>query len=412
MKVPIGLVLIISCLFLYISIISLVSAKTITINYPANVTVGSIFQVNLSLVNYSEGVYDIKIDILNSSDATDRLSEIYNGLSWQTTYNYVGSAINTTLSNSSLFLLNITKNYNSTANITVKIRKSSTDTYEGYQINVSLVSQTSPTCSYNAPSCSSWSICLNNIQNKTCVNYTITPGCINLTYYLTQSCSSSPSTPAITLNLEWKEEDIINGDEFDIDVNAFNLQNYDYDLKIFIHFEDNNTIISDRYDDNNDEWKSGTYYLDKFFSGIGNKTKTVALRIRKDYSEFHGDVKIYAKIVKNSESAIVAEKTEDIEIKEESIESTVNSDINSNNILISSSNINSEADSTSNDSEIIKEIISLGSKGRAEQKKLNSIIYKSKTEYIKEYAPYIFGLVCIFIIAILLIDKKTWEKKN
>ena len=36
----------------------------------------------------------------------------------------------------------------------------------------------------------------------------------------------------------------------------------------------------------------------------------------------------------------------------------------------------------------------------------NSIIYKSKKEYIREYAPYAFALFCIFIIAILLIEKQ------
>jgi hypothetical protein len=35
----------------------------------------------------------------------------------------------------------------------------------------------------------------------------------------------------------------------------------------------------------------------------------------------------------------------------------------------------------------------------------NSIIYKSKNEYIKEYMPYAFSLLCILLIALLAIDR-------
>ncbi len=43
----------------------------------------------------------------------------------------------------------------------------------------------------------------------------------------------------------------------------------------------------------------------------------------------------------------------------------------------------------------------------------NSIIYKSKNEYIKEYIPYAFSLLCILLMALLAIDRnKTKIRKD
>ena len=55
------LIILSSCL------VSLVSgAESINITYPENVIVGEIFEINLTLIDFSEDIYDIKIDIYNN----------------------------------------------------------------------------------------------------------------------------------------------------------------------------------------------------------------------------------------------------------------------------------------------------------------------------------------------------------
>jgi len=62
--------------------------------------------------------------------------------------------------------------------------------------------------------------------------------------------------PEIYFEIDWKDEDIVNGEEFEIEVKAFNLKDELYDLKVWIEFKGNDTVISDRYDAEEEEWKS------------------------------------------------------------------------------------------------------------------------------------------------------------
>ena len=43
--------------------LNLVLAEELNISYPLNVNVGEVFWVNLSLINFTEDSYDIKIDM-------------------------------------------------------------------------------------------------------------------------------------------------------------------------------------------------------------------------------------------------------------------------------------------------------------------------------------------------------------
>mgnify|MGYP001610964111 CR=1 FL=1 len=109
---------------LFMFFISSVCAEEIAFEYSHEIRAGNIFLVNITLLDFSLDSYDVKIDIFNSTDSSNRLSEIFNGQNWQSTFNYVSDAINTSLSNKSSFQLNITKNYNGTSNISVSIRNS------------------------------------------------------------------------------------------------------------------------------------------------------------------------------------------------------------------------------------------------------------------------------------------------
>jgi len=261
---------------------------------------------------------------------------------------------------------------------------------------------TNPTCT-SSYSCGNWTTCSGSSQTRTCTN--TTANCTTATYNVpeTQSCTTTNTTTntSIYLKLNWTSEDIINSEDFDIEVNAFNLLDKDYDIKIWLEFKENDTIISDRYDKNEEKWKSGTYFVVGFFSESGNKTEDITLRIREDYTNFSGKAKLLGKIKYGDDTLYNVSYNIDIlkKIEENNITQTYNAD--NSKILATSMN------NTANEGEIIK----LGSKiseiDKTEGIKTEkSTIYKSKNEYIKEYAIYGFSILCIFLIILLLIDKK------
>jgi len=262
------------------------------------------------------------------------------------------------------------------------------------------------------PNCTASDSC----SNSSCTNGNITQtctstlsNCTNSTTTQNISCSNSSSSTntstttnaSISLNITWTNEEIINSNNFSIKIKAFNLLNYTYDIKVWLELKDNDIIISDRYDESEEKWKSGTYFIAGFFSGSGNKTKDINLRLREDYLNFSGEAKIFIKLRKNDDTINEVNYTINILKKIETIYH--NSLLTTANVINNISNTNN----TYNESGIIK----LGSKiSRTAQtediKTEKSTIYKSKNEYIKEYAIYGFAILCVFLIILLLIDKR------
>jgi len=212
----------------------------------------------------------------------------------------------------------------------------------------------------------------------------------NQTTNTNNTTNTNTNTPdEIRIELDWQDEDILAGEEFELEVSVFNLENYDYDLKIWI--EEDGQTISERYDENSEEWKSGYYYLEEFFEGTGDKKKEVLIRLDEDNKDFNGDTRIYVKLRKGSTNILdYDKKIEILEPKETNVE------------------INSfEGTSSSTLGPITGEVIKLSSQSEksttVSAKAENSIIYKSKNEYIKEYIGYAFAFVCVIIIILLLI---------
>ena len=114
--------------------IPLAGASEIIFNYPPSAEYSRAFDVSVEIVNFSSGVYDVKIDILNSST---RIAKILNNKEWKSTYYYVIGAINTSASNSSQFSMNITEKYNGDAAINISIRKGSSTFKSSYNLSVS-----------------------------------------------------------------------------------------------------------------------------------------------------------------------------------------------------------------------------------------------------------------------------------
>jgi len=191
--------------------------------------------------------------------------------------------------------------------------------------------------------------------------------------------------PDIYLEIDWDDEDIINGQEFEIEIKAFNLKDGLYDFKVWIEFKENDTVISDRYDAEGEEWKSGKYYVDEFFEGSGNETEDIKLRIRGDYKDFYGRAKIFFKIEGEEENDEYIEILEKEEVNEEEdvpkiIESMQTAPITGNVIKLGASESSTETEDI---------------------KTKDNIVYESKTELIKKYAIYGFALLCVGICILL-----------
>jgi len=321
--------------------------EEIVFDYPINVNYGENFSVNLTLINFSLDVYDVKIEIFNSSN--DRLSQIYDNGTWKSTYYYLNDIINTSTTNSSLIMLNITSKYNGTAVANITLRDSSPTQYKfsGYYININYTEK-------------------NNTQN------------------LTQNETEIESN--IYLELDYDDK-IENGEDFDVRVKAYNLKDKNYDIKVYLTKEDSEEIISESYI--NKTWKSSNYYYNNIISGIGNKTKTITLRIDSDYSDFKGDAKIKARIRENEKTLILAYVEGDIKIIEKKI---------NNKTTITNTNITNKNTTIQN---ITEDIIKLNTI-KEDLKTIKSKTYLSKTEYIKEYSIYFFTLFCVFVLIYIL----------
>jgi len=352
-------------------ILSCLKAENISLEYNSSVSFGRIFQINLTLINFTTGMYDIKIDIYNQT-TSNRLSEMYNGTSWKSTNYYFNNATNTSLSNTSSFLLNITENYNGTANVTISIKKgSSISTFTNYFIN-------------------------------------ITPDYASSVNTTTPTTTTSNATKAVYIELDWEDDEILNsGEEFEIEIKAYYLLDEKYDVKVWIEDDDEN-VLSERYgiyaDEDAESWKSGNYYAVEFLNGDSNRTKNIKLRLKSSYNDYHGEATIKAKI-RESDSETEKdsfEKSIDILETNSTETPTIYENFSSESALTASASSNADAG-----------VIVLGkttNKTETSGKSSNSIIYKSKSEYIKEYAPYAFGILCIIIIILLIIDNKKHGK--
>lgn len=109
--------------------------RTIDLDYPQEVSVGQKFNVDIMLNNFDEGVYDVKIDILGSGN---RISKIWNGDSWKSTFNYLNNVIDLNEQKQESFKLKIDKEYEGEAEIQIKLKDSKNKSYSftGYNIGI------------------------------------------------------------------------------------------------------------------------------------------------------------------------------------------------------------------------------------------------------------------------------------
>jgi len=187
------------------------------------------------------------------------------------------------------------------------------------------------------------------------------------------------------IELGWNKKDIINGEEFKIEVFGFNLKSYNYDVKVWIEDASHN-ILSERFDNQLSEWKSGVYFFNEFFTNKGNRSEYIRMRINRNNENFSGNAKIFAQLRKSEDAEIVDNFEADIYI------------INNKQNITELENI-TQPQETPEESKIVL-------------KNEGAIVYKSKKEYIKEYAIYGFIILLILLILLALINLARKKRKN
>ncbi len=326
--------------FVIIILIYLIQAQNITLEYPPEVSVDEEFEIKVNLINFSGSMYDLKFDIKNGNK---NLAHVYVDETWKSTHYWIKEAfVNEQERN---FQLKITESYKGIVQLVVKIREGSrVDIFDGNLLTI--------------------------INNETNEN---------------KEDENNENNQETTnqIELTWNEEDIIKGREFEIEIGGVNGN----DVRLWI--EKNNEILSERYDEKNEEWKSGLFYINDF------NDEKITLRIKNEFSDFEGEAVIKAKI-RNSEEhqqEIIILKNED----NENIQETVKE---------KSEVINDE--DTKNSSEIIQLGTGKVIQEKTEKKLIeneSSVIYESKTEKIKIYVLFGFALLCI-VVSILI----AWRK--
>lgn len=215
---------------------------------------------------------------------------------------------------------------------------------------------------------------------------------------------NSEQEAEISLGLEWDENEIINGENFKIELQTYNLKDEKYDIKVYI--ENDGKIISERYDENENEWKSGTYYIREAIEGKGNKSEDFKLRIKEKYGSFSGNGEIIAKIRKSGSSSVIDEIKEDIEILEKEEEKEEKKE----EIKEEQETIKENQEQNKETVEQTRNVIRLGDRSKLqeenEEKSEGKILYESESEKVKKYAIYAFNIVLIIIIIFLLTSFK------
>lgn len=237
--------------------------------------------------------------------------------------------------------------------------------------------------------------------------------CLSVENNITQNETNNTSNEQeneeeeIELDLYWDDEDIINGEEFEIEVKVYNLKDEYYDLKIFIYDSDIDKPIT-QTQDSDDDWISSNNYIKELFDGPGEYTKYIKLKIKDSSKEFYGGANIVARLREKDSSSYKVETIESIEIiereEEESDEEFYTSDNNKDYDLEREKVLNEI--NTKKDSSITGDAIYLK---KPDTKKLKTesiktqknIVYESNDEVIKRYL-LISSILLLSILGIIL----------
>lgn len=106
------------------------STKNLVLEIPTEIECNKNFSIVLKAYNFSFGLYDVKVDILNENE--QRIGKVWNGTKWLSTNSYVKSALdvnNTTASTTLIFKI---ENYSGDAILRPRLRKTGEKNYEDF----------------------------------------------------------------------------------------------------------------------------------------------------------------------------------------------------------------------------------------------------------------------------------------
>jgi len=189
------------------------------------------------------------------------------------------------------------------------------------------------------------------------------------------------------------DEEIKSDEDLEVEIELYNLEDKSYDIKITIEDDDDNTL-SEIYDEVNERWKSSFNYINGVVGGPGNKSIKLKIRLKEEYKDFDGEADIKIKLREDGGVDAVSSITNTINI--EGVENSNND--NSNDNTVTNTNNDNTVGITSN-------VIRLNPPKDIKIDENSENIYKSKAQYIKEYAIYGFSIFCVIVIIFLLLKK-------
>jgi hypothetical protein len=197
---------------------------------------------------------------------------------------------------------------------------------------------------------------------------------------------------ALSYELEWRG-DIVNGEEFSVDIVIEGEEGKLYDGKLWI--ENGGNIISERYDPKNENWKSGYYYINEYFK---NGKQEIKIRINKKYEDFKGEAYINFRIRNEKEikKDIIVKKANK-NLKDEKEEKKEEKKINEELVVNEIKEVKDEV----YENVEIKPII-LGKNLNDSKNAYEKILYESNEIKMINYSLYGFVVLCVLLcIAII-----------
>lgn len=102
---------------------------SIELIYPSGVQCEENFSITTKAYDFDEGIYDVKIDILDSYDESHRVGKVWNGTKWLSTNSYVNSVLNVIGGNGTATLTYQVEDFEGEAILRPRIRKSGSSSY-------------------------------------------------------------------------------------------------------------------------------------------------------------------------------------------------------------------------------------------------------------------------------------------
>ncbi|MEM4214933.1 MAG: lamin tail domain-containing protein [Candidatus Pacearchaeota archaeon] len=106
--------------------------KRIELIYPTEIQCNENFSITVEAYNFQDGIYDIKIDILDAYDESHRIGKVWNGTKWLSTNSYVNSILTISEGNGTATLIYKVEDFEGEAILRPRIRKSGSSSYEQF----------------------------------------------------------------------------------------------------------------------------------------------------------------------------------------------------------------------------------------------------------------------------------------